>query len=159
MGVGKTTIGKFLAEELNYRFYDTDREIESRTGADIPWIFDVEGEEGFRRREGKVLDHLSQLKNVVLATGGGIILKEDNRLILTERGTVVYLTATIDKLVERTSKDKKRPLLQVKNPRRVLEETLLFREPLYREVADLEVSTDKKSSRIVAKEISLALKK
>ncbi len=153
MGVGKTTIGKHLSEELNLQLFDTDREIEARAGADIPWIFDVEGEEGFRQREIRVLDALSQQQGIVLATGGGIVLKQENRQALASRGTVVYLTAPIDLLVERTSKDKKRPLLQQDDPRAVLEKTLEVRDPLYREVADFIVSTSRKNPRQVAKEI------
>jgi len=153
MGVGKTTIGRQLADELHYTFYDTDREIESRTGADIPWIFDVEGEEGFRQREIKTLADLSALDAIVLATGGGIVMKPENRQVLSQIDSVVYLTAPVDLLVERTSKDKKRPLLQNNDPRQVLENTLTVRDPLYREVATHIVSTSRKNPRQVAKEI------
>jgi len=154
MGVGKTTVGKFLADELGFPFYDTDREIESRCGADIPWIFDVEGEEGFRQRESRVLEDLSQNTNVVLATGGGIVLKTQNRQRLKERGFVVYLTAPLALLVERTGKDKRRPLLQVDDPRTVLQRVLEVRDPLYREVASWIAPTDDQNPRQLAKNIA-----
>lgn len=158
MGVGKTTVGRLLADELGYTFVDTDREIEARCGADIPWIFDVEGEEGFRQREIKALAELSKRKNIVLATGGGIILKPENREQLKLHGFVVYLTAQLDLLVERTGKDKKRPLLQVDDPRRALQKTLEVRDPLYREVATVIVPTDRQNPRQAAKEIASAFK-
>jgi len=154
MGVGKTTVGKLLAEELNYTFIDTDREIEARCGADIPWIFDVEGEAGFRQREMKALDELSKKDRIVLATGGGIVLKPENRERLKSRGFVVYLTAHLDLLVERTSKDKKRPLLQVDDPKKALEKTLKIREPLYRDVAIIIVPTDHQNPRQASREIA-----
>jgi shikimate kinase len=159
MGVGKTTIGRLLAEELGYSFVDSDREIEARCGADIPWIFDVEGEEGFRERESKVLDDLSRKQGIVLATGGGIVLNPDNRKKLQSRGFVVYLTAQLDLLAERTGKDKKRPLLQVDNPRQILEKTLLVRDPLYREIASAIVSTDQQNPRQAAKEIAALVRR
>jgi len=154
MGVGKTTVGKFLADELGFPFYDTDREIESRCGADIPWIFDVEGEDGFRQRESRVLEDLSQNANVVLATGGGIVLKLENRKRLKDRGFVVYLTAPLALLVERTGKDKRRPLLQVDDPRAVLQRVLEVRDPLYREVASWVAPTDDQNPRQLAKNIA-----
>lgn len=158
MGVGKTTIGRLLADELHYSFLDTDREIEARCGADIPWIFDVEGEEGFRLREQKVLEELSANDHQVLATGGGIVLKPENREILKRRGIVVYLTARLDLLVDRTGKDKKRPLLMVDDPRSALEKTLITRDPLYREVATMIVSTDSQNPRQTAREIACRIK-
>ena len=158
MGVGKTTVGRLLADELGYTFIDTDREIEARCGADIPWIFDVEGEEGFRQREIKALDELSSKECIVLATGGGIVLKPENREKLKSRGFVVYLTAHLDLLVERTGKDKKRPLLQVDDPRDALEKTLGFRDPLYRDVATIIVPTDRQNPRQAAKEIAIAFR-
>lgn len=154
MGVGKTTVGKLLAEELDFPFIDTDREIECRCGADIPWIFDVEGEEGFRQRESRVLGDLSQKHGVVLATGGGIVLKPENRQLLKERGFTVYLTAPLELLMERTSKDKRRPLLQVEDPRAALQKILLLREPLYREVAQWAAETDDQNPRQLAKTIA-----
>lgn len=155
MGVGKTTVGKFLADELGFPFFDTDREVEARCGADIPWIFDVEGEEGFRQRESRVLGDLSQIEKVVLATGGGIVLKPENRQKLKERGFVVYLTAPLALLVERTGKDKRRPLLQVDDPRAVLKRTLELRDPLYREVASFIAPTDEQNPRQLAKNIAV----
>jgi shikimate kinase len=154
MGAGKSTIGRLLASELNLSFRDSDRVIEERTGADIPWIFDMEGEEGFRERETAVLTELSTEANVVIATGGGIILREQNRTIMKSSGFVCYLTASIDQLVERTSRDKKRPLLQVENPRQKIIDLLSLRDPLYREAADFVINTDRRSPKAVAQEIA-----
>lgn len=153
MGVGKTTIGKLLADELKLTFVDTDREIEFRTGADIPWIFDVEGEHGFRVRESRVLLDLSEKSNQVLATGGGIVLDPANREIIKKSGRCIYLTADIGQLVARVGKDKKRPLLQQDSPRTVLEKVLKARDPIYREVATWIVKTDTRPPRQVAGEI------
>ena len=110
MGVGKTTIGRVLADLMDLEFFDSDREIEASTGADIPWIFDVEGESGFRIRETRMLDQLSSKQGIVLATGGGVVLAEENRLQLKNRGVVVYLRASINHQIERTSRDKNRPM-------------------------------------------------
>ena len=154
MGAGKSTIGRLLASELNLSFRDSDRVIEERTGADIPWIFDMEGEEGFRERETAVLTELSTEANVVIATGGGIILRELNRTIMKSSGFVCYLTASIDQLVERTSRDKKRPLLQVENPRQKIIDLLSLRDPLYRDAADFVINTDRRSPKAVAQEIA-----
>ncbi len=154
MGAGKSTIGRLLASELNLSFRDSDRVIEERTGADIPWIFDMEGEEGFRERETAVLTELSTETNVVIATGGGIILREQNRTIMKSSGFVCYLTASIDQLVERTSRDKKRPLLQVENPRQKIIDLLSLRDPLYRDAADFVINTDRRSPKAVAQEIA-----
>jgi shikimate kinase len=153
MGVGKTTIGKILADELNLVFIDTDREIELRTGADIPWIFDVEGEEGFRVRESRVLADLSNSVGRVLATGGGIVLDPANREIIKKSGFCVYLTANLEQLVSRVGQGKKRPLLQQGSPRSVLEKVLKLRDPLYRDVATWVVKTDARPPRQVASEI------
>lgn len=154
MGAGKSTIGRVLAAELHLGFKDSDRVIEERTGADIPWIFDMEGEEGFRDRESAVLDELSKNIDVVIATGGGIILREYNRQIMKASGFVCYLTASIEQLVERTSRDKKRPLLQVENPRQKIIDLVALRDPLYREAADFIINTDRRSPKLVAQEIS-----
>lgn len=154
MGAGKSTIGRLLAAELNLTFRDSDRVIEERTGADIPWIFDMEGEEGFRERETAVLAELATETDVVIATGGGIILREQNRSIMKSSGFVCYLTASIDQLVERTSRDKKRPLLQVENPRQKIIDLLSLRDPLYREAADFIINTDRRSPKAVAQEIA-----
>ncbi len=154
MGAGKSTIGRVLAAELRLSFRDSDRVIEERTGADIPWIFDMEGEEGFRERESAVLTELSQEQDVVIATGGGIILRSQNRQIMQSSGHVCYLTASIEQLVERTARDKKRPLLQVENPRQKIIDLLALRDPLYREAADFIINTDRRSPKLVAQEIS-----
>ncbi len=153
MGAGKSTIGRMLAGRLNTSFVDTDFLIEERTGADIPWIFDVEGEEGFRNREASVLKEVLEENDAVVATGGGIVLREENRSALKKVDHRIYLSAGIDQLVERTCKDKKRPLLQVENPREKIEELLAFRDPLYREVASHIVNTDNRSPRSVVAEI------
>jgi shikimate kinase len=159
MGVGKTTIGRMLAHELGLRFVDCDQEIEHRAGANIAWIFDVEGEPGFRLRETHVLDELTQEDRILVATGGGAVLKEDNRCYLKERGIVVHLDTSVDLLVKRTARDKKRPLLQTGNPRAVLEKIKEDRDPLYREVADIRVFVGDNSSRKAVSQILENLKK
>lgn len=153
MGVGKTTIGRVLADATGLEFVDSDREIEAATGADIPWIFDVEGEEGFRARESKMIEQLTARTDVVLATGGGAILAEDNRRWLSERGCVVYLRAPISQQIERTKRDKSRPLLQTADPAKKIRELMAFREPLYLEVADLVVDTYRRGPKAVCAEI------
>lgn len=154
MGAGKSTIGRLLAAELKVPFYDSDRVIEERTGADIPWIFDVEGESGFRDRESAVLAELAEEPGAVIATGGGIVLRPVNGEVMHRAGQVCYLTASIEQLVERTAKDKKRPLLQVDNPRQKIIDLLNQRDPLYREVADWVVSTDRRPPKAVARDIA-----
>lgn len=154
MGAGKSTIGRVLAAELHLGFRDSDKVIEDRTGADIPWIFDMEGEEGFRDRESAVLDELANTQDFVIATGGGIILRPQNRERMKSSGYVCYLTASIDQLVERTARDRKRPLLQVENPRQKIIDLVALRDPLYREAADFVVNTDRRSPKVVAQEIS-----
>jgi 3-dehydroquinate synthase len=141
MGAGKTTIGRMLARKLGKRFVDSDHEIEARTGASIPWIFEIEGEASFRRREADMIRELTGQHGIVLATGGGAVLDPANRALLAERGTVVYLRAGIGSILQRTSHDRNRPLLQTPDPRRKLEELTSQREPLYREVADLVIDT------------------
>jgi shikimate kinase len=153
MGAGKTTIGKYLAQQLRLGFADTDSEIESRTGADIPWIFDVEGESGFREREAQVVEEMTRMDNVVLATGGGVVLRQDNRRALGARGFVVYLHATVDEQVRRTRRDRRRPLLQTDDPEQVLRELMAVRDPLYREIADHVIDTDGCSPRTVAQRL------
>ncbi|KFZ36215.1 shikimate kinase [Shewanella mangrovi] len=153
MGAGKSTIGRHLAQMLHLEFYDSDQEIESRTGADIAWVFDVEGEEGFRRREAQVIADLTEKQGIVLATGGGSVQSKDIRNYLSARGIVVYLETTIDKQVARTQRDKRRPLLQVDNPREVLEDLADKRNPLYVEIADVIVKTDEQSAKVVANQI------
>lgn len=158
MGVGKTSIGRMLAKELYLNFYDSDHEIEKRTGASIPWIFDLEGEQGFRQREKKVIDELTQLKGIVLATGGGAVLNPDNRNALSSRGVVIYLQANLEDLVERTGRNQNRPLL-AKDSRAVLEKLLENREPLYREIADLVYNTSGRSVNEITQEILVDLRK
>jgi shikimate kinase len=158
MGAGKTTIGRQLATTLKMEFKDSDHEIVRRTGASIPLIFEIEGEDGFRKRECDVIDALTQESNLVLATGGGAVLREVNRSHLKQRGTVIYLYASIDQLLQRTAKDKNRPLLQTADPRAKLEELLEQRDPLYRQVAHMVVHTDERSIRSVIKEILVRLR-
>jgi len=153
MGVGKTTIGRALAKALEMDFIDSDQEIEKRTGAKISWIFDIEGEKGFRKRETNMLKEIMQRRGVVLATGGGIVLKSENRAVLVKNNFVVYLRASVGKLLQRTVRDRNRPLLQVDNPRQRIEALLLERDPVYRSVADLVVSTDRKTVTHVVKSI------
>ncbi len=157
MGAGKTTIGKQLANALGLTFKDSDHEIVERTGATIPWIFDVEGEEGFRRREREMIDELTAEQGLVLATGGGAVLAEENRRHLKERGTVIYLQASIEQLLKRTARDKNRPLLQTDDPRAKLEGLMAEREPLYREAADIIINTERRSLKGVIKEITRRL--
>ena len=154
MGAGKTTIGRLLSEILHLQFLDSDQEIINRTGADISWIFDVEGENGFRKRESDVINDLSRREGIVLATGGGAVKTDINRVYLRERGTVVYLKTSVSKQYERTRFDHKRPLLKQPDPRQVLEKLLLEREPLYLEIADIVVSTDENDPRSLAPRIA-----
>ncbi|MBA6413949.1 shikimate kinase AroK [Parahaliea sp. F7430] len=153
MGAGKSTIGKYLAEHLKLGFADTDTEIEERTGADIPWIFDVEGEEGFRDREQQVVEEMTQWDNLVLATGGGVIQRAENRRALGSRGYVIYLHATVEEQVRRTRRDRRRPLLRNGDPEQVLRELMELRDPLYREIADHIIDTDGCSPRTVAQRL------
>ena len=158
MGAGKSTIGHCLAELLHKEFLDADHEIEARTGASIPLIFEIEGEAGFRKRETAVLDDLTQRRNIVLATGGGAVLAEENRRCLQKRGLVVYLQAPLDMLVKRTRHDRHRPLLQTGDRRRALEDIITVREPLYRETADVVVETSTRAPMTVAREVVRKLK-
>jgi len=145
MGAGKTSVGRVLAKRLQKSFYDSDQVIEDRTGVKIPVIFEIEGEAGFRVRESTVIDELTELRDIVLATGGGSVLIETNREKLRTRGTVVYLRATVRDLLNRTRHDKNRPLLQAADPRARLTELHEKRDPLYREVAHLIVDTGNQS--------------
>ena len=153
MGAGKSAVGRQLSKMLHLSFLDSDDEIESRTGVDIPFIFEKEGEEGFRKREAKVIDDLSGMDGIVLATGGGAIVDAQNRSHLGARGFVVYLFTTVDQQVARTLKGRERPLLAKGDSREILEELMVFRDPLYREIADLTVETDGRKVNAVASEI------
>jgi len=157
MGTGKSTVGRFLAEKLHYRFVDSDHEIEAKTGATIPMIFDIEGEDGFRAREESVINELSQQTEVVLATGGGAVLREESRKHLRSRGFVVYLKSSAEALIQRTRHDRNRPLLQAENPEEVLRKLIEERGHLYEEVADLVVVTEQVSVHRVVKQIVDAL--
>jgi len=141
MGAGKTTIGRGLARVLGREFIDLDHELETRCGVRVPVIFEIEGEGGFRKREAAALDHCTQRRGIVLATGGGAVLAPENRRLLRERGVVVYLRASVDELFRRTSRDRNRPLLANPDPRGTLCDLIARREPLYEEVADLVVDT------------------
>jgi shikimate kinase len=153
MGAGKSTIGRQLARSLHLKFVDSDREIEKRTGVDIPLIFELEGESGFRKREKEVIDELSTRSGIVLATGGGAVLDADNRSHLASRGYVIYLHTSVDQQLKRIAHDKNRPLLQSADPRQKLAELMEFRDPLYRDVADWTIETDGCRARDVVQEI------
>ncbi len=158
MGAGKTTMGRQLAKRLNLEFIDSDHAIEDRTGADIPLIFEKEGEDGFRKREQDVINELTQRKDLVLATGGGAVLSSENRKNLKSRGTVIYLHSDVKYLIKRTRHDKNRPLLQTADPAAKLRELMIVREPLYRETADIVINTSEKSIRSVINAILEKLK-
>jgi len=157
MGAGKTTVGKALASFLHMDFLDSDQELERTTGVDIQTIFDLEGEAGFRRREQKIISHLTAKRNLVMATGGGTILLAENRKALRKSGTVIYLAATVEMQLNRTRYSTHRPLLQNENPQQLLETLMAEREPLYLQEADITVATGNQSSRNVAREIMLRL--
>ena len=153
MGSGKTTVGKIVANELFLEFFDTDATIEEKTGVTIDWIFDIEGEAGFRKRETMVLKELVSSNSIVLATGGGIVIEPENRELLASRGTVFYLHTPLETQISRTSKDKDRPLLKNGDPGKILKELHVARESLYEEVSDYVVNTEGKSSQEVSAEI------
>ena len=157
MGAGKTTIGRQLARALGLQFVDSDRAIEERSGVDIPTIFDFEGEAGFRRREQIMIAELAGLEDVVIATGGGIVIDPDNRRTLSTSGLVIYLETSVDEQMRRTRRDKGRPLLQAKDRRATLERLQAERGPLYREIADLTFVTDGRRSRTTVDRIVKAL--
>ena len=157
MGAGKSAVGRQLARMLHLDFVDSDDEIESRTGVDIPFIFEKEGEAGFRKREAKVIDDLSRRQGLVLATGGGAVIDEQTRSHLGARGFVVYLLTSVEQQLERTRRGRERPLLNDADPREILEGLMAERDPLYREIADLVVNTDGRRVNAVAKEIFEAL--
>jgi len=157
MGAGKTTVGKALAKELGYTFYDSDQEIEANTGVDIAWIFDVEGEEGFRAREVATIERLCQSTGIVLATGGGVVEREENSRILASRGLVIYLQASVEQQLERTIKDRRRPLLRTGDKEKKLRELIERRHQLYKKVADYEFSTDDCTIKSVVNDILTVL--
>jgi len=157
MGAGKTTVGKLLAKRLGKTFMDTDHEIQSRTGVSISTIFEIEGESGFRRRESAVLEEIAGRRDLVVATGGGIVLSRENRKMLREQGTVVYLRASLDDLFGRTRRDRSRPLLQTEDPRGKLAELLVARDPLYREVADIIMDTSTQSVHALVRQLERRL--
>lgn len=157
MGAGKTTVGKILAKHLHKTFYDSDHEIEHRTGVNIPLIFELEGEAGFRRRETATIEELVKQHNIILATGGGAVLAKQNRENLSRSGTVIYLCAQPEELYHRTKGDKNRPLLQTDNPRAKLERLFAERDPLYREVADIVIDTGDQSVSTIVNHIETQL--
>ncbi|HHH46439.1 MAG TPA: shikimate kinase AroK [Thiotrichales bacterium] len=159
MGAGKSTIGRQLARALHLPFEDSDRVIEERTGVDIPFIFEMEGEAGFRRREKAVIDELTARDGIVLATGGGAVMDPDNRRRLASRGLVIYLRTSVDQQLARTARDRNRPLLQTEDPRARLESLYRVRDPLYREIADMIVDTDGRSVREVVGYLQRALRR
>lgn len=152
MGAGKTTIGRLLAQQLNYDFYDSDIVIEQMTGASVSWIFDKEGENGFRQRETKVIKMLTEKNQIVLATGGGAVITPINREYL-KRGTIIYLRASVDVQYERTFRDRNRPLLQTTNPKQKLAELFAIRDPIYTEIADIIVTTGNTHPKKMVQEI------
>jgi shikimate kinase len=154
MGVGKTTVGRALARQLGMEFADSDQEIEERTGVTISTIFDIEGEEGFRKREAAMLKELAARRNTVIATGGGIVILPENRDLMRADGTIVYLHASVDMQMERTRNSKNRPLLEKGDRQEVLEQLMAVREPLYRELADVVIVTDSRAPTVVAREIA-----
>ena len=157
MGSGKTSTGRMLAKEMGYAFADTDEEVTKRTGVSIAYIFDVEGEEGFRKRECLALKECLNDNNTILSTGGGIVLSKENRDLLQDRGTVVYLQTSIRSQVKRIASTNNRPLLQNKDPEETLEKLMLTRAPLYEEIADITIMTDNKSLQEMSKEIQRAI--
>lgn len=157
MGSGKTTIGRALARKLNLHFVDSDHEIEKRTGVSVPTIFEIEGEGGFRDRESEVIADLVTSKNLILATGGGAVLREQNRELLKNNGTVVYLRAPVEELFARTSRDRNRPLLQTADPMARLQELFVLRDPLYKETAHVIIDTNRQSVQQLVSDLEARL--
>lgn len=153
MGAGKSAVGRQLARALRLNFVDSDDEIESRTGVDVPFIFEKEGEEGFRKREAAVIDDLTRMDGIVLATGGGAVIRTENRNHLGARGFVVYLYTSVDQQLQRTAKGRERPLLEQGDRRQVLQDLFAVRDPQYRDIADLVVDTDRRKVKSVTDEI------
>lgn len=158
MGAGKTSVGRYLAQQLNKDFYDSDQEIEKKTGVSLTWIYDIEGMQGFRQRELKTIDELSSLTNIVLSTGGGCVETPEVREFLRQRGIVIYMEVTLETQLSRLKRDKKRPLLQGENPQEVLIKLWEEREPIYEDIADFTVITDDRSVRDVCEDILLWLR-
>lgn len=158
MGAGKTTVGKLLAKHLSKSFFDSDHEIERRTGVNIPLIFELEGESGFRDRETHVLAELTQLADIVLATGGGAVMRDANRRLLKDCGTVVYLRAQVRDLWQRTKHDRSRPLLQTADPRAKLHELFSLRDHIYRDMADIIVDTGDQNVHSLVRQLEHRLK-
>ncbi len=158
MGAGKTTVGRLLAKHLHKTFVDSDHEIERRTGVNIPLIFELEGEAGFRAREATVIDELTQMQDTVLATGGGAVLNPENREHLRQRGTVVYLRANVEDLWARTRHDRNRPLLQTPDPQARLRELYAQRDPLYREIAHITVDSGEQNVHTLVHKLEAKLK-
>lgn len=157
MGAGKTTVGQRLAQLLGLEFVDSDAALIERTGVDIATIFDIEGEEGFRDRESRILEELTAHPGIVLATGGGAVTRASNRALLRARGTVIYLTVPLELQLQRTRRDRKRPLLQTTDPRARLERLNRERDPLYREAAHHVVDTGRNDSRRLARDLAAYL--
>jgi len=153
MGAGKTTIGRQLANALRVPFYDSDKAIEEQTGVNISTIFEYEGEEGFRIREQNMIQELTQIDGIVLATGGGVILKEENRRVLKEKGFVIYLECSIDKILQRTRRDKQRPLLDTDDPRKRIETLFSQRKDFYSSTSDFRIDTSTMQSKTVVQHI------
>jgi shikimate kinase len=159
MGSGKTAVGRHLARLLHFTFHDSDADIEARTGVEIAFIFEKEGEPGFRVREKESIERLTRLRCIVLATGGGAVIDADNRRVLAERGVVVYLATSVDQQLERTRHSRHRPLLNGIDPERRLQDLMQRRAALYAEIADLTVSTDGRRVQVVAEEIRQELRR
>lgn len=153
MGAGKTSVGKLLAKTLSYQFYDSDQVIEEQTGANIPWIFDIEGEAGFRARESKIIDQLTSMEGIILATGGGVVLNKINRVNLSSRGFVVYLSVSVDEQVQRTLRSRNRPLILNQDSREIFTRLKKEREDLYLEIADYIVDTNHGSIKAIVDSI------
>lgn len=159
MGAGKTTIGRQIAKKLGKQFYDSDHEIEQRTGADIPWIFEIEGEDGFRKRESQVLAELVTQDNIVLSTGGGAVLKQENREALSNNGFIIYLQSSPEKLYKRTAGDKRRPLLQGDDRLAQIKKILKEREQYYKSLSNKIINTDKLTVKQIVREIVKIIEK
>ncbi len=158
MGAGKSTVGSQLAKRMNRKFYDSDQELEMRTGVDLAWIYSLEGEEGFNRREQAVIEDLTQMQHIVLSTGGGSVIYPESRRCLSERGLVIYLQTSKPEQCSRTARNRRnRPLLQVDNLQQQIETLMRQRAPLYEEIANIRISTDGKSVARVVDEIITAL--